>query len=77
MGGFIIEQAIEVSGLNDMREQAVDSMVAGWEVEVLHQGSLVLLPGDIPSGTDTYDRQKTFPGDESKYQIRCQMLLNP
>jgi len=45
VGLHIILAGLEVSGLNDMREKAVDSMVAGWEVEVLHQGSTALLPG--------------------------------
>lgn len=77
VGGYIVEAGLEVSGLNDMREQAIDSMVAGWEVEVLHQGSLALIPQDMPLGTNTWDREKTFPGKESRYQIRFQMLLNP
>ena len=42
LGGFIIEAGLEVSGLNDMREEAVDSMVSSWEIELLHQDQAVL-----------------------------------
>lgn len=65
MGGYIISAGLEVSGLNDMREEAIDSMVSGWEVEVLHKGKTSLLPNT----NDTYVWDKTLTTDESKYKI--------
>jgi hypothetical protein len=65
LGGYIIEAALEVSGLNDMREQAVDSMVSGWEVELLHQGQTTLIPGV----DDTYQWSLEMATSESKYKV--------
>ena len=65
LGGYIILAGLEISGLNDMREQAVDSMVAGWEVEVLHQGSTALLPGT----TSAYEWPLEMATSESRYKV--------
>ena len=48
-----------------MREQAVDSMVAGWEVEVLHQGSTALLPGTASA----YEWPLEMATSESRYKV--------
>jgi hypothetical protein len=65
LGGYIILAGLEVSGLNDMREQAVDSMVAGWEVEVLHQGSTALLPGTASA----HEWPLEMATSESRYKV--------
>ena len=65
LGGYIISAGLEASGLNDMREQAIDSMVAGWEVEVLHEGRTSLLP----STENTYKWSKEMHTEESRYKV--------
>jgi hypothetical protein len=65
LGGYIILAGLEVSGLNDMREQAIDSMVAGWEVEILHEGQTALLP----AATNTYEWPLEMATNESRYKI--------
>ena len=65
VGLHIILARLQVSGLNDKRQQAVDSMVAGWEVEVLHQGSTALLPGT----TSAYEWPLEMATSESRYKV--------
>jgi hypothetical protein len=67
LGGYIILAGLEVSGLNDMREQAIDSMVSGWEVELLHEDDTRLQPDAI---TDfPCEWSLTMMTDESEYRI--------
>lgn len=65
LGGYVILAGLDVAGVNDMREQAVDSMVAGWEVEVLHQGRIALSPG----AADTYELPLEMATSESRYKV--------
>lgn len=60
VGGYLVEFALEASGLNDMREQAINSLVSGWEVELLHEGTWT-----YPSVNSILDMN----GPESQYQL--------
>lgn len=65
LGGYLIEAGLELSGVNDMREQAIDTMVASWEVEILHEGKVQLTPPAEDSSLHPL-RMKT---KESEYQV--------
>ena len=68
LGGYIIEAGLEVSGLNDMREEAVDSMVSGMEVEVLHQGKVSITPNEDNNYTESLVMGRRDI-DESVYKV--------
>lgn len=68
-GGFIILAALEVSGLNDMREQAIDSLVSGWEVEILHEDGTTIQPNTIRSNMWPFIWELDMATDESRYKV--------
>ena len=65
LGGYLIEAGLELSGVNDMREQAIDSMVASWEVEILHEGKVQIRP----PAEDTFSHLLRMRTDESEYHV--------
>jgi hypothetical protein len=65
VGGYIVEFGLESSGLNDMREEAVNAMVSGWEVECLHEGTW-----QWPTQNMSLDMN----GPESEYQLTFQVV---
>jgi hypothetical protein len=65
LGGYLIEAGLELSGVNDMREQAIDTMVASWEVEILHEGKVRIAPPE----EDTFQHPLRMKTDESEYQV--------
>lgn len=65
IGGYLITAGLEISGVNDMREQAVDTMVSGWEVEILHEGQVNMNP---PS-EDLIEHPLSMKTNESEYQV--------
>jgi hypothetical protein len=65
LGGYLIEAGLELSGVNDMREQAIDSMVASWEVEILHEGKVQI----TPPAEDTFPHPLRMKTNESEYQV--------
>jgi hypothetical protein len=65
LGGYLIEAGLELSGVNDMREQAIDSMVASWEVEILHEGKVKITPPE----KDTFPHPLRMKTNESEYQV--------
>jgi hypothetical protein len=65
LGGYLIEAGLELSGVNDMREQAIDSMVASWEVEILHEGKVQI----TPPAEDTVSHPLRMKTNESEYQV--------
>ena len=76
--GLFIATGLEASGLNDMREELVNSMVSSWEIEVLHEGSFSLskpnlesLPFDLPIVGYTYNHKFKYNHDNE-----CQYALN-
>lgn len=66
LGGFIILAALEISGLNDMREEAIDSLVSGWEIELLHVNKTKFIPPNINNVSSLH---MGWPEDESEYQV--------
>ena len=68
LGGYIIEAGLEVSGLNDMREEAVDSMISGMEVDVLHQGNVSIIPNENNNYTKSLEMGRRDI-DESVYTV--------
>ena len=62
--GIIIETGLEVSGLNDMRDQAINGMVTGREISYLDKGQTDL----ITSGQRIENRVE-MAGDESRYAV--------
>jgi hypothetical protein len=65
LGGYLILAGLEISGVNDMREQAVDTMVSGWEIEILHEGQVTMNP---PS-EDLIEYPLRMKTKESEYQV--------
>ena len=65
LGGYLIEAGLELSGVNDMREQAIDSMVASWEVEILHEGKVQIRP----PAEDTFSHLLPMKTKESEYHV--------
>ena len=65
LGGYLIEAGLELAGVNDMREQAIDSMVASWEVEILHEGKVQI----TPSAEDSVPHPLRMKTNESEYQV--------
>jgi hypothetical protein len=65
LGGYLIEAGLELSGVNDMREQAIDTMVASWEVEILHEGKVRITPPE----EDTFQHPLRMKTDESEYRV--------
>ncbi|MBT8330899.1 MAG: hypothetical protein KJP06_01100 [Deltaproteobacteria bacterium] len=65
LGGYLIEAGLELSGVNDMREQAIDTMVASWEVEILHEGKVQI----TPPAEDTLPHPLRMKTNESEYQV--------
>jgi hypothetical protein len=65
LGGYLIEAGLEIAGVNDMREEAIDTMVAGWEVEILHEGKMQL----APPTEDTFAYPLRMKTAESEYEV--------
>ena len=64
VGGYVVDLALEVSGLNDLREQAINSLVTSWEVDLLHHRThcYVLDPNVVfsVSGIDFADQESAY-----------------
>jgi hypothetical protein len=65
LGGYLIEAGLELAGVNDMREQAIDSMIASWEVEILHEGKVQIRP----PAEDSFPHPLRMKTNESEYQV--------
>jgi hypothetical protein len=65
LGGYLITAGLELAGVNDMREQAIDSMVASWEVEILHEGKVKMTPPE----DNSIEHPLSMKTDESEYRV--------
>jgi len=78
-GGVLLNIALEASGVNDMREEAIDALVSSFEVEVLHEGKITIRPGQVQDQFvgNVYKKSKTFVSDESKYKTTFELERIP
>ncbi len=70
--GFFIAAGIEASGMNDMRRELVNSLVSGWEIEVLHDQSFKINKSYIELLNFASNRAHdpiVFDDNESQYQL--------